>query len=400
MEQGQPSPRRRVQKQRLPVWAIVLIFIAVAGFGYIAGILQNQLSTGVRGLLGGSDLDVSSLQQTYHALKENYDGTIDDKALIDGANQGMVSALGDEYTVYMNRDQTDEFDDSLSGNIGGGVGIEVGLRDNQPTVLRLLRDNPAEKAGLQVGDTIIAVNDESVQGVSVNDTVEKIRGDVGTTVKLTVLREGQTKEFVLTRAQVNNPSVYWSVEGSLGIMTITRFDDQTGSLARQAAREFKDKNVSRVILDLRGNGGGYVTAAKDVASIWLNDKLIVTEKSGNKVIDEIYSSKSPILEGVPTVVLVNSSSASASEIVAGALQDHKAATLLGETTFGKGSVQRLVNLSDGATLKVTVARWYTPSGVNISEKGITPDKQVTRSAEETNAGRDPQFDAAKVLLES
>lgn len=394
----QPVRRRAMERRRIPTSVIVLIVIGVAGLGYLAGIFQTQLTSGVRSLLGkGDTLDLSSVQETYQALKSNYDGTINTAALIDGANAGMVSALGDEYTVYMNRDQTDEFDNSLSGDIGGGIGVEIGLRNEQPTIVRLLRDNPAEKAGLQAGDVIIAVNGESMQGVSVSDVATKIRGDVDTTVKLTILRNGETRDFSLTRAQVNNPSVYWSTSGSIGIMTITRFDSQTGSLARQAAREFKDKAVTGVVLDLRGNGGGYVTAAKDVAGVWLDDKLVVSERSGNKV-SEIRSGNSTILEGVPTVVLVNASSASASEIVAGALRDHKAATLLGEKTFGKGSVQKLVNLTGGATLKVTVARWYTPGGLNISEKGISPDKTVERSSEDISANRDPQLDAALTLL--
>ncbi len=242
------------------------------------------------------------------------------------------------------------------------------------------------------------MNDDSTQGLSVSETVLKIRGDVGTTVKITVLREGKTQDFSITRALVTNPSVYGSVEGTLGILTITRFDDGTGSLARQAAREFKEKGVTSVILDLRGNGGGYVSAAKEVAGIWLNDKVVVTEKSGSRTIEEVKTGSSAILAGIPTVVLVNASSASASEIVAGALRDHHAATLVGETTFGKGSVQKLVNLTDGATLKVTIARWYSPSGINISEKGIIPDTTVVRTAEDANAGRDPQLEAAKAAL--
>jgi len=225
--------------------------------------------------------------------------------------------------------------------------------------------------------------------------VTKIRGDVGTTVKLTVVSNGESKDVTITRAEVDNPSVYGSVVDGVGIMTITRFDDQTGSLARKLATEFKNAGVKGVVLDLRGNGGGYVTAAQAVAGIWLDKKVVVTEKTGNKVTEELKAGGSPILAGVPTTVLINASSASASEIVAGALHDYKVATLVGETSFGKGSVQKLLNLTDGAMLKVTVARWYTPSGVNISEKGISPDKAVERTVEDINANRDPQLDAAK-----
>lgn len=386
---------RRVREGGVPLPIFILAFVFVAGIGYIAGAFNGQLTTGVNSLLGKSDLDLSSVQSTYRAVKDNFDGDIDDAKLIEGANRGLVEALGDQYTVYMNQKESADFDDSLSGNIGGGIGVEVGLRGALPTVVRVLRDNPAEKAGMAVNDVVTAVNGESTEGKSVNDIVEKIRGDAGTSVKITVSRDGETKDFAITREKVNNPSVYGSVVNGVGIMTISRFDSETGALARKLAGDFKAAGVKGVVLDLRGNGGGYVTAAQDVAGIWLDKQLVVTEKVGAKVTDEIKSGGSPILNGVPTVVLINSSSASASEIVAGALHDHKAATLLGEKSFGKGSVQKLIDLSDGTMLKVTVARWYTPSGVNISEKGITPETVVTRTTDDFNAGRDPQLDAAK-----
>lgn len=294
----------------------------------------------------------------------------------------------------MNSKESQGFDDALTGNIGGGIGVEVGTRNNLSTVVRVLKDNPAEKAGVAVNDIIIKVNGESTENMPLNDVVTKIRGEVGTSVKLTVNRAGAEKEFSITREQVNNPSAYGEIRDNVGILTVSRFDDNTGSLARAAAKDFKDKGVRSVVLDLRGNGGGYVTASQALAGIWLDKQIVTTERKSGNVTEELKSTGTPILGGVPTVVLVNASSASASEIVAGALHDHKVATLMGETTYGKGSVQKLVNLSDGATLKVTVARWYTPSGLNISEKGITPEKVVVRSADDINASRDPQLEAA------
>lgn len=380
---------------RVPTLIMVSAFVLVAGIGFVAGGISSQVFGGVQTLLGREELDLSTVQQTYQEVRNNFDGDIDTAKLIQGANKGLVEALGDEYTVYMDKQESTEFDDSLSGNIGGGIGIELSVRNNLPTVVRVLRDNPAEKEGMQVNDVLTAVNDEAIDGQSTSEIVTKIRGDVGTTVKVTVFRDGEQKTFTLTREQVNNPSAYGSVENGVGIITLSRFDNDTGKLARSLAQEFKDAGVKGVVLDLRGNGGGFVTAAQDVAGIWLDNKVVVTEKSGSKVIDELKSGGSPILTGVPTVVLINQSSASASEIVAGALRDHKAATLIGDTSFGKGSVQKLVNLADGATLKVTIARWYTPSGVNISETGIKPDKEVTRTAEDFDAGRDPQLEAAK-----
>jgi carboxyl-terminal processing protease len=393
---------RKEQLNRVPRALWVLAFIFVAGLGYIGGTFNNQIIGGVGSVLGikgaGANIDLSSVERTYQDLKANYDGNIDDKALIEGANKGLVNALGDEYTLYMDKKETDDFNNELSGNIGGGIGVELADRNGALTVVRLLRDNPAEKAGLQVNDIVSAVNGESTTGKSVSESVSKIRGDVGTTVKLTITRGAENKDYTLTRAQVNNPSVYSSIDGTTGIMTITRFDDQTGSLAQEAAREFKDKGVTSVVLDLRGNGGGYVTAAQTVAGLWLDNKVVVSERTNGKVVDELTSGGNPTLKGLPTVVLVNQSSASASEIVAGALQDYGAAQLLGTKTFGKGSVQKLLELPEGAQLKVTVARWYTPKGNNISKQGITPNKVVEITQDDITAGRDPQLDAAKVQL--
>jgi carboxyl-terminal processing protease len=390
------QPRRRMPNAgRFPKIASIAAFVFVAGIGYIAGAFSSQLYGGYNTLVGGGTLNLSSVQATYQAVKANFDGNVDEAKLVEGANRGLVEALGDQYSVYMNQKESSDFDDSLSGTIGGGIGVEVGLRNDAPTVLRVLRDNPAEKVGVVVGDVITAVNGESVEGKSVAETVDKIKGDAGTTVKLTVLRGAETKEFTVTREVVTNPSVYGAVENGVGVMTISRFDSETGSLARKVAGEFKTAGVKGVVLDLRGNGGGYVTAAQDVAGIWLDKKVVVTEKRSGTVSDELKSGGSPILNGIPTVVLINASSASASEIVAGALHDHKAASLLGEKSFGKGSVQKLVGLGEGSMLKVTVARWYTPSGLNISEKGITPDTTVVRTVEDINANRDPQLDAAK-----
>jgi carboxyl-terminal processing protease len=375
----------------------VIGFVLVAGLGYFAGTINanGQLFTsGINQLLGKEELNLSSVQQTYQELVANFDGEIDQQKLIEGANKGLVEALGDQYTVFMNPSESTEFDNSLTGNIGGGIGVEISIRNNVPTVVRVLKDNPAEAAGIQVNDTVVAINNESTEGKSLNDVVTKVRGEVGTSVRLSIIRDGEPQDISVTRQTVNNPSAYGTVRDGIGILTISRFDNETGRLARSIAQDFKSNSVRGVVLDLRGNGGGYVTAAQSVAGVWLDDKLVVTEKRGNTVTEELTSSGSPILNGMPTVVLLNQSSASASEIVAGALRDHKAATLIGETTFGKGSVQKLVNLMDGAMLRVTIAKWYTPAGLNISEKGITPEKEVKRTADDINANRDPQLDAA------
>lgn len=380
----------------------VLIIGLAAIVGYAGGTRNDQVVGFVAPVFGfkieTGSLDLASVQTTYRTLKANFDGDIDEQALISGASRGLTAAAGDTYTVYMDRKEAEEFNKDLTGNIGGGIGAEIGNRNSQPTVTRTLADSPAQKIGLLSGDVIVGVNEESTQGWSVTDTVSKIRGEIGTTVKLTVLRSGSPKEFTITRQQITSPSVDSSVENGIGTITMRRFDDTTADLARKAARDFKNQNVKGVILDLRGNGGGLLNAAQDVAGIWLDNKIVVSEKTNGKTTVELKSGGSPILSGVPTIVLVNSGSASASEIVAGALQDHKAATLIGEKTFGKGSVQKLVDLQDGSVLKVTVAKWFTPNGKNINKEGIVPGKKVDLTAEDANAGRDPQLDAAKTEL--
>jgi carboxyl-terminal processing protease len=370
--------------------------------GFVAGTRSSELLSAIAPAFGfkveTGKLDLSSVNRTYQQLAANYDGKLDKQALIDGASRGMVSAAGDRYTVFMDAKEAGEFDDDLSGNIGGGIGAEIGVRKDRPTIVRILTGNPAEKAGLRAGDVILAVNDESTDGWTSEKTAMAVRGEVDTTVKLVIGRGSEQKEFTVTRATVDNPSVSSSVQDGVGVLSILRFDDQTGTLAKKAAEAFKRQNVKGVILDLRDNGGGYITAAQDVAGLWLKNKLVVSERTNGKTTDELTSGNDPILSGIPTVVLVNGNTASASEIVAGALQDYKVATLVGEKTFGKGTVQKMLDLGGGTRLKVTVARWYTPNGKNIDKAGITPNQTIKLTAGDVNSGKDPQMTAARQHL--
>lgn len=386
---------KNIQKKNIIQFVVIG---AVALGGYTLGVYNQQIWGAVAPLLGykvyTAEVDLSSVETTFRTLKAYYDGDLDDQTLIEGANRGMTEAVGDQYTVYMNAKEAQEFEDDLSGNIGGGVGAEVALRSERTTIIRVLDGNPAQKAGLKAGDVILEVNDESTEGKTVEQVVAKIRGEVDTTVKLKVLRGDEEKTFSVTRATITNPSAYYSIEDGVGILTLNRFDSDTNQLSREAARAFKAANVRGVVVDVRYNGGGYLDAAKNIAGIWLKDKVVVSERTNGVTTATLRSGNDTILEGVPTVVLVNGASASASEILAGALQDNGAAKIVGETTFGKGSVQQLISLPDGAQLKVTIARWYTPNGKNITEEGITPDVQVGTSQDDLDAGKDPQLDRA------
>ena len=395
--------KREHAKKHLNSAALFIIIAFTAALGYVAGTYHYQIEGAIGPVFGykahSGELDLSSVQATYAKLAANYDGTLDIKALIEGANSGLVAAAGDTYTVYMSASDATDFNDSLSGNIGGGIGAVIGLKNSQVTIMSVLDDNPAKAAGLQANDVVLKINDEETTGWTVDKAVGKIRGDEGTTVKLTILRGEVTKDYTITRATINNPSVVSSITDGVGTMTISRFDSETGDLARKAAQNFKNNGVKYVILDLRDNGGGYVEAAKAVAGLWLDNRVVVVEKSGDTIKDTVKTdSGSAILANIPTVVLVNGSSASASEIVAGALQDYGVAKLVGEKTFGKGSVQELITLDGGAQLKVTVAKWYTPNGKNISKEGITPDSVVGLSQSDIDAGIDPQVNKAKEVL--
>ncbi len=371
--------------------------------GIFLGINWHSISPNLLPYLGfraTTTNDWSALDEVYAALSANYDGEIDRNVIIEGAKHGLVDALGDLYTVYMTANEAAEYNAILHGEVGTGIGVEMGLRDGYVRILRTLPDNPARKAGVQAGDIIYKIDGEEVYDQSSETISSKLRGPAGTTVELTVVRDGEEKTFKLTRETINNISAYVDYDGSTAIITVTRFDNDTGALVRKIVNgdEFTNKKIKKVILDLRDNGGGYVSAAKDLLSLWLDGEIILNQKSTNFGDDTTYSNRGQAtLADTSTVVLVNGSTASASEIVAGALQDHKKATILGETTFGKGVVQTLLDLSNGAMLKVTTARWYTPNGTSINGDGITPDLEVERTYEDINLSRDPQLDAAKRL---
>lgn len=345
-----------------------------------------------KGLPG--DLDYSSVEQVYDTLRTTYDGQLDINELLDGLKQGLVSASKDPYSEYLNPEQAKEFNQELNGCLEG-IGAQLGKEENFIVIIAPIAGYPAEKAGIKAKDIVVEINGESTAGMSITDAVSKIRGAVGTTVKLKIIRgESEELDFEIKRERICIPSVESSVENGIGYMKITQFSEDTVKLAREAANNFKRQNIKGVILDVRSNPGGLLEASVDVAGIWLDDKTVTKEKRDEKVVRTYTTNSNTILEGIPTVVLINEGSASASEIVAGALKDNNAATLIGVTSFGKGSVQQLQTLPAGGVLKVTIARWFTPNDKNIDKTGIEPDKKVDLTAEDSKAGRDPQKEAA------
>lgn len=387
-------------KRTVSLGRTIAISALVAVAAFVAGTRSTELVTQLR-YGEQATLDLSSLQALYQTMREKYDGQLDTVKLLDGAKHGLVNAAGDPYTVYFNVDEANDFLGELEGTFEG-IGAELGKRDGKLIVVSTLDGSPAAKAGLRGQDAIAAVNDQVSVDWSIEKAVSEIRGEKGTTVKLTVIRGDEApRDITITRDTITDPSVKTEVTAdNIGIIRISRFGEtETVRLARQAATDFKDRKVKGIVIDMRGNGGGYLNAAQEVAGLWLKNKVVVTERRGGEVVDTLRSGSSAALEGIPTVVLVDGGSASASEIVAGALKDNGAAQIVGTRTFGKGSVQTIESLGDGGQLKVTTAKWYTPDGKNISKEGITPDVEVSLSPDDISAGRDPQRAKALELLQ-
>lgn len=342
-----------------------------------------------------------SLNEIYTELKSFYDGEVTEENTLTGAKRGIAAALDDPYTTYLTAKEGNEFLSDLNGEINeAGVGMELTFRNNHTVVVRTLPDNPARKAGIKPGDRIMKIGDENVDGKTTEDVAKKLRGKAGEKVKVEVLRGTDTLTFEMTREKINNVSADISYSDKTAIISVYRFAEDTGSLVRKLAEQAKAKQVDKVILDLRNNGGGYVSAAGEMLSLWLNggDKYMIEKSIHNDdKTDYVPRGKNPIFKDIKTIVLINRSTASASEIVAGALKDYQKATIVGMTSFGKGVMQTMLNLSDGGKLKVTTAHWYTPNGSSINKTGIKPDVEIDRTVQDITEDKDPQLDKAKSL---
>ena len=351
------------------------------------------------GIKADTEVSWGKLERVYQALREDFDGDLDSEKILDGAKHGLVNAAGDPHTMFFSRLESKQFMDDLNGNVGAGVGVELGERDGFIKVLRTTPENPAREAGVLAGDIFYKIDGTDISGLSADEVAQKVRGEVGTEVTIVFVRDNKEVEFTLTREKINNVSAYVEYKGDVAVVTLRRFDSETGALMRTIASEIVEKNVGKIVLDLRGNTGGEVTAARDTISLWVDGKLALEQRSRAGYDEKVYANVGQAkLAGKETIVLVNGSTASASEIVAGALQEYGAAKLVGEKTYGKGSVQRLKELDGGEMLKVTIARWFTPKGRNIDGEGIEPDEIVGRSFDDVNHERDPQLERALEVL--
>lgn len=365
-------------------------------------------------------LDLAPLWKTWYVLNERFvsastTAKLEDQDKVWGMVQGLAASYGDPYTTFFPPEESKKFEEEISGNFEG-VGMEIDVKDGVLTVVAPLKESPAEKAGVHAGDQVLAIDGKPSDGLSVEAAIKRIRGPKGTTVRLSILRAGESLEIAVVRDVIQIPTIRTKgvakggtvVEeaGELrddGIFVIQLYNFAANSVFdfRQALRSFIDSGSNKLILDLRGNPGGYLEAAVDMASWFLpSGTVIVSEDFGGRKEDHSYRSKGYNVFGkdLKMVILINRGSASASEILAGALQEHGIATLVGETSFGKGSVQELIPITSDTSLKVTIARWLTPKGNTISETGITPDIEVKITKEDLEKQKDPQFDKAVEIL--
>lgn len=327
--------------------------------------------------------DIRTFTEVFSRVKSDYVDNIGDKKLLENAIRGMLAGL-DPHSSYLDEDAYKTLQEGTSGEFGG-LGIEVGMEDNFIKVISPIDDTPAARAGIKAGDTIIRLDDTPVKGMSLSEAVEHMRGKPGTDIELTIIRDEADKplNITVTRDIIKVQSVRSRIlEPGYGYVRISQFQSHTGEDAREAIETLKsesDNELKGIILDLRNNPGGVLSAAVSVSDIFLEDGLIVyTEGRGDDNELRFNAEPADMLEGAPLVVLVNSGSASAAEIVAGALQDHQRAIIMGEKTFGKGSVQTILPMNNDTALKLTTARYYTPSGRSIQANGIEPDITIDR----------------------
>lgn len=349
--------------------------------------------------------DLSVMKAAWQTLLDRYIAPekLDTKTLTMGAAEGLVRAVGDPYTVFMTPVDTKEFRDTLSGTLEG-IGAQLEERDKLVVVVVPLKGSPAEKAGLMPDDIILEVNGERVDGLTLNQVVSKVRGPKGTQVTLTLYRAKtpQPIRLTITRAAIELPSVDSKLlegeGGAVAYVDLTQFGDRSIQEIRTALEAFKGKTMKGFVLDLRGNGGGYLEGAIDLVSMFLKEGKVVSVVRRGEPIEERFVTGNTLFPDVPMVVLVDAGSASASEITAGALQDNGRAKVIGVKSYGKGTVQEILELPQGATIKVTVAKWLTPKGKDLSKDGIHPDFVVERSVEQIQKKEDPQLDAALTFL--
>ncbi len=388
-----------INKRAAIFWAIILVIVTAFGTFVVTNTIA--ISLGNKVVIAQEDFEairsMDKLMGLKDYIKSNYVEGAEDNKLIEGAIKGMFESLGDPYSVYMTKEEFKNFNESTKGSYGG-IGVIVSRsEDGYVTVVAPIEDTPGEKAGLKTNDKIIKVDDKDIVGIDLEEAVALMKGKKGTKVTLTVMRDNvrEPKIFEIIREEIILKTVKSNMmENNIGYIRITMFDEDTGSEFKKALKELTSQNMKGLILDLRQNPGGFINQCVDVADELLDEGLVVyTEDKAKK--REDYKSGKGKLE-VPFVVLIDEGSASASEIVSGAVKDRKAGLLIGVKTFGKGLVQSIEQLKDGSGIKLTTQKYYTPNGISINKIGIQPDIEV--KAPEPEEGQKPE-DVKDVQLE-
>jgi carboxyl-terminal processing protease len=383
------------------VYSTVLVacFVAIFFLGIWVGVEKVAYCVQQPGTI-----NFSLFWDAYDKLKQNFVNPekFNDQEIIYGAIEGMTKSLGDPYTTFFNPADAKKFQDDLSGSFEG-IGAEIGIKKDQLTIVAPLKNTPAEKAGLKSGDAIVAINGTSTSNMTTDDAVDLIRGKGGTEVTLTIYREGwkDTKDIKIVRDTIVIPAMEWKIlDNNVAYIQLYQFDDSLISEFEIASRQILQSNADKIILDLRNNPGGYLEVAQKITGWFLPaGQTVVIEDFGDDREQKVYKTDGDYsLEKYPIVVLINQGSASASEILAGALRDNKGIKLIGEKSFGKGSVQEVLNLRDGSYLKITIAKWLTPNGNSISEVGLDPDVKVENTNQDTNPEKDSQLEKALEII--
>lgn len=363
-----------------------------------------------------ADVDFSIFWDTWKILKEKYVGRGDFnyQNMVYGAVEGMVKSLNDPYTVFLSPQESKKFLEDVGGKFEG-IGIEIGMKKGVLTVIAPLEDTPAQRAGIQAGDKIIKIDTAMTADLTLDEAVNLIRGPKGEKVILTIIRDGfdEAKEFSIVRDTIKIPIIKKEMlsslsktaskesNGDIAYVKLSHFTETSFSEFSQTANEILLSGAKGLVLDLRNNPGGYLDSAVDIAGWFVKSgELIVSEDFGNGKKIEYKSSGKAALGNLPIVILINRGSASASEILAGALRDQKNIKLIGEKSFGKGSVQEMENLKSGASIKITVAKWLTPKGVSINDNGLEPDVKVEFTKDDIEKDHDPQLNKAIEVIKS
>jgi len=395
---------------------ISVILSLVIGFGGGVFVVKYKVANSLpivrelinRDLGKPEELDFALFWEVWDALNDKYvdPSKLDMQEMLYGAIEGMVNSIGDPYTVFFEPVISTKFQEEISGAFGG-VGIEIGKRDNAVTVISPIKDSPAYKAGIKAGDKVLKVDNEPISDLSIEEVVSMIRGKRGTKVVLTISSNGDTRDVELVRDTIRVPSVKWELlDGSIAYLQVYTFSQNVDADFKEAVGEILKSPATKLILDLRNNPGGLLESAINLSGWFLDgDQIVTMEEFKDGTRQEFKSSGRGALKIYPTIILINGGSASASEILAGALHDNKDIRLVGEKSFGKGSVQELEKFSNGSSLKVTIAKWLTPKGRSITDLGIEPNYEVKLpedpeegTLELGKPGKDPQLDKAIELL--